>query len=308
MGCHTHNNCLDVTDCGCKTQTKGKCVFYQGVNLACIDATKGDTYDDILTNINSIICNLPTPSGTTYEGTTGEIVITGDVISLDSSITSAITNLQTANSQKSTCLATTVKDITSSTLNITTTNTTSCGRTLNLEYIAPNVPKVQGVVYNILSPISNVGNGFKRIHNLTGYTLANQDEIEIDLILKTINTSPIPLTDNLVTIYDGTTLLNGLSISDRGGLFFRSDCVAVYSNVKILVTIKNINTNLVNSKMSITSYGGIVDYGTTSAVSSKFLLRNDMTLPLSSIVVEFGNAFPSVTSLEQYSVSIKRKI
>lgn len=306
MSCHKHTDC---TPCKvCLNQVHGNCVFYQGATLNCLNVVKGDNYDDILIGLNSIICDLTPPSGTVYTGTANQIVVTGDVISLSPTVTSAITNLQTVVNQHTNCLATTVKNITSSSLNITTTNTTGCGNTLNIEYSAPTPSQTQGIVYNQSSAQPNVGSNYKRIHDLSSYNLSNLDEIEIKLELKTNNISPTPYTNNLITVYDGTTLTNGLAISDRGGLFFLTDATSILTNVNIIITVINTATNKVNIRATMQTYGGITTYETNSSVKGTMSTINNVTVPLNSITVEFGNTFPSATSLEQYTVSIKRKI
>ena len=305
MSCHNHtiNNCEE-----CISQVKGKCVFYQGATLSCLDVVKGDNYDDILAGLNQIICDLTPPSGTIYTGTANQIDVTGDVISLSPTVTSAITNLQTVVNQHTNCLATTVKNITSSSLNITTTNTTGCGNTLNIEYSAPTPSQTQGIVYNQSSAQPNVGSNYKRIHDLSSYNLSNLDEIEIKLELKTNNISPTPYTNNLITVYDGTTLTNGLAISDRGGLFFLTDATSILTNVNIIITVINTATNKVNIRATMQSYGGTALYETDASIKGTMSTVNNVTVPLNSITVEFGNTYPSATSLEQYTVSIKRKI
>ena len=305
MSCHNHT----INDCeNCLNQVKGRCVFYQGATLSCLDVVKGDNYDDILAGLNQIICDLTPPSGTVYEGTTNQIDINGNVISLSSTVTSAITNLQNVVSQNTSCISSTVKNITSSSLTITNTNETACGKTLNIEYSAPTPSQTQGIVYNQSSAQPNVGNNYKRVHDLSSYNLSNLDEIEIKLELKTNNISPTPYTNNLITVYDGTTLTNGLAISDRGGLFFLTDATSILTNVNIIITVINTTTNKVNIRATMQSYGGITTYETNSSVKGTMSTVNNVTVPLNSITVEFGNTYPSATSLEQYTVSIKRKI
>jgi len=306
MSCHKHTDC---TPCKvCLNQVHGNCVFYQGATLNCLDVVKGDNYDDILIGLNSIICDLTPPSGTVYEGTTNQIDINGNVISLSSTVTSAITNLQNVVSQNTSCISSTIKNITSSSLIITNTIETACGKTLNIEYSAPTQPQLQGIVYNQSSAQPNIGNNYKRVHDLSSYNLGNLDEVEIKLELKTNNISPTPYTNNLITVYDGTTLSNGLAISDRGGLFFYSDATSIITNVNIIITVINTATNKVNIRAVMQSYGEFSIYETNVSVGGTTSSINNVTVPLNSITVEFGNTFPLATSLEQYTVSIKRKI
>ena len=80
------------------------------------------------------------------------------------------------------------------------------------------------------------------------------------------------------------------------------------ANVNIIITVINTTTNKVNIRATMQSYGGITTYETNSSVKGTMSTVNNVTVPLNSITVEFGNTYPSATSLEQYTVSIKRKI
>ena len=166
----TCNNCYNPScdsTCGCPQQVKGSCVFYQGANLTCLDVTKGDDYDSILASLNTLICDLVAPTGiqTTLTGC-GSITVTPTSSTnynvCLSTATQTQINSNTSNiATLSACAANTVKDITSTTLTITTASTNTCGRTLNIEVPTPSgTPIVDGIIYSNSTKVeANTGVG-----------------------------------------------------------------------------------------------------------------------------------------------------
>lgn len=163
MSCNCTTPCTSTCPsyCGCTVQVPGTCVFYQGSNLTCIDATKGDTYDSILATINSLICNLTPPSGNTTVVTgCSSITVTPSTASgvttynvcLSSATQTQITN-NTANiATLSACVDSGVLDLVSTDGSVTITvdtPSTGCGRILDLSVPAPSssVP-LDGIIYN----------------------------------------------------------------------------------------------------------------------------------------------------------------
>lgn len=160
----TCNNCYNPScdsTCGCPQQVKGSCVFYQGANLTCLDVTKGDDYDSILASLNTIVCNLVAPSGNTTVVTSScannGIVLTSSTVGstttynvcLNQNVLDDIEANTIDIATLSACVANTVKDITSTTLTITTASTNTCGKTLNIEVPVPSgTPIVDGIIYS----------------------------------------------------------------------------------------------------------------------------------------------------------------
>ena len=166
----TCNNCYNPScdsTCGCPQQVKGSCVFYQGANLTCLDVTKGDDYDSILASLNTLICDLVAPTGiqTTLTGC-GSITVTQTSstnynVCLSTATQTQINNNTSNIATLSACAANTVKDITSSSLTITTASTNTCGRTLNIEVPTPSgTPIVDGIIYSDSTKVeANTGVG-----------------------------------------------------------------------------------------------------------------------------------------------------
>ena len=154
----TCNNCYNPScdsTCGCPQQVKGSCVFYQGANLTCLDVTKGDDYDSILASLNTLICDLVAPTGiqTTLTGcssiTVTQTSSTNYNVCLSTATQTQINNNTSNIATLSACAANTVKDITSTTLTITTASTNTCGKTLNIEVPTPSgTPIVDGIIYS----------------------------------------------------------------------------------------------------------------------------------------------------------------
>jgi hypothetical protein len=166
----TCNNCYNPScdsTCGCPQQVKGSCVFYQGANLTCLDVTKGDDYDSILASLNTIVCNLVAPTGiqTTLTGCDSITVTptssTNYNVCLSTTTQTQINNNTSNIATLSACAANTVKDITSSSLIITTASTNTCGRTLNIEVPTPSgTPIVDGIIYSNSTKVeANTGVG-----------------------------------------------------------------------------------------------------------------------------------------------------
>lgn len=166
----TCNNCYNPScdsTCGCPQQVKGSCVFYQGANLTCLDVTKGDDYDSILASLNTLICDLVAPTGiqTTLTGcssiTVTQTSSTNYNVCLSTATQTQINNNTSNIATLSACAANTVKDITSTTLTITTASTNTCGRTLNIEVPTPSgTPIVDGIIYSNSTKVeANTGVG-----------------------------------------------------------------------------------------------------------------------------------------------------
>jgi hypothetical protein len=185
MSCNCTTPCTSTCPsyCGCTVQVPGTCVFYQGPKLDCIDATKGDTYDSILTTINSIVCGLEPPSGitTTITGCSSILVRNPSTnvfnICLSTTTENQINNNTSNIAALSACIANTVKDITSSdgSVTISTTGTNSCGRTINLQVAAPPTPAVlDGIIYSDSTKVLADGVvGFNQVLKTSSTSIGN---------------------------------------------------------------------------------------------------------------------------------------
>ena len=169
--CTCHSSCNDP--CGCPQQIKGSCVFYQGGNLSCLDVTKGDDYDSILSNLNAIVCDLVTPSGNTtvVAPCNSNIIVTPVTVGstttytvcLSSDVTDDILDNTTNILNLQNCVTNTVANIVSDTLTISTESHNSCGNVLRLEIPTPSgIPIVDGIIYNNINKNgTSIGTGDK---------------------------------------------------------------------------------------------------------------------------------------------------
>jgi len=181
--------------CDCLQQYKGKCVFYNGDNLPCINVTKGDNLEEILTSINNVICDLESPSGisTVVTSCDGNIGVTSNTsegittytVCLSSDITDEIATNTSDIADLQTCVQAGVLDITSSTLDIIVTDVTDCGRTLNIEIASPTgVPTYDGIIYNNSDKSGTSGSTGDKllksfVHDYTTNNISVDDEIRV---------------------------------------------------------------------------------------------------------------------------------
>lgn len=161
MSCNNCNSLSCNSTCGCPQQVKGSCVFYQGANLSCLDVTKGDDYDSILANLNTLICDLVAPTGlqTTLTGC-GSITVTQTSatnynVCLSNATQTQINNNTTNIATLSTCVDNGVLDIVSNDGSILITEDTpssGCGRILDLSVITPTgIVSYDGIIENDFS-------------------------------------------------------------------------------------------------------------------------------------------------------------
>lgn len=217
MSCNNcYNSSCDST-CGCPQQVKGTCVFYQGANLDCLDVTKGDTYDSILANLNTIVCNLQAPSGiqTTLTGcssiTVTQTSATNYNVCLSSATQTQINNNTTNISTLFACVANGVLDITSSTLDITEVDTDVCGRTLNIEIPTPSgVPVLDGIIYNNVDKstyLNTTSNKTLKTHTgnyISVYNLQANDEIRFRATGQVLGDGSLA-DDVIIQLYDSSS-------------------------------------------------------------------------------------------------------
>lgn len=297
------------SDCGCLNQVTSDCVFYKGDYLSCVDVTQGDDLTNILKNIDSLICSIPTPTGVAYVGTPNQIDVTGNVISLSSTVTTQISNLQSNVTALQSCAANTVKAITTtpgSGLTATVTNTNSCGKTINLNYTPPTIPltQKQGIVKNLFT-FPTVGVGYVDTTNLSTYSLGNGDVIKINISLKrlmpnesidTINiTSGINPGFLVITDGGGVTSLNGSALSD----------------IEVILSVKDKATNKLTAYWRSKTYSGSSTPGSyvytdVGGVLFRTGQLTDVTIDVNDLKVIFNNS--DAATLEQFIIEIIRKV
>ena len=241
MACNNcYNSSCDST-CGCPQQVKGTCVFYQGANLDCLDVTKGDTYDSILANLNTLICDLVAPSGNTTVVTSNacsggnNILVTSSTVGstttynvcLNPTLVTQINNNTSNIAGLSACASGLVSNITTSTpgLTITPGSPTTCGRPFTIDYTPTPVDTVDGIVEsnNDKSTYTNTP-GTKVLKTYTNsfastYSLSNGDEIRfrasgqitgdgtnVDEVTIQLfnNLTSLPISDKTVSAFDLT--------------------------------------------------------------------------------------------------------
>jgi hypothetical protein len=296
------------SDCGCLSQVTSDCVFYKGDYLSCVDVTQGDDLTNILKNIDSLICSIPTPTGVAYVGTPNQIDVTGNVISLSSTVTTQISNLQSNVTALQSCAANTVKAITTtpgSGLTATVTNTNSCGKTINLNYTPPTIPltQKQGIVKNLFT-FNTVLGGWVELANLSPYNLNNGDVIKIKISSKRTG---------LNTVYEQITVTSGANpgfeIRTEGGLLTSLNG-ASFSDIEIILSVKNKATNKMTAYWRSKTYSGAVspNYIFTDVGGSLFRTGSltDVTIDVNDLKVIFNTA--DAATLEQFIIEIIRKV
>lgn len=231
------NNCYNPScdsTCGCPQQIKGTCVFYQGANLDCLDVTKGDDYDSILANLNTLICNLVAPSGNTTVVTSNacsggnNILVTSSTVGstttynvcLNPTLVTQINNNTSNIATLSACASGLVSNITTSTpgLTITPGSPTTCGRPFTIDYTPTPVDPVDGIVESDTKKstyTNNPGNILLKSSTFNNFTLNSSlaigDEIRFRLTGQVAGDGS-NVDDVIIQLFNGST---ALSISDK---------------------------------------------------------------------------------------------
>lgn len=224
MACNNCGNDPCTSTCSCLNQVPGKCVFYQGANLTCLDVKKGDDYDSILANLNTLVCDLVTPTGlqTTLTGC-GSITVTQTTatnynVCLSSSTQNQIDNNTTNISTLSACVESGVNDIVSDTLDITDEALSTCGRTLRIEIPTPSgTPTYDGIITNYA--------------NKTTYTNTIGDKILISFNHDYVTNNAITQGDEIRFSANGQILGDGTDVDNiRVELFDATGAIVLQSN------------------------------------------------------------------------------
>ena len=314
MSCNCTTPCTSTCPsyCGCTVQVPGTCVFYQGPYISCLDATKGDTYDSIITKINDIVCDLLPPSGTpSYVGTPGEIIISGNVIGLDSAILNAISTSQTNIANLQNCVQTNVRNITSSSLAITATSVGVCGKTLNIEYTPPAIPltQKQGIIQNVTAP-TTILNGFGYSYDFSSYGLVAGDVIKFKGTLirpgsGTLGEQTYIITDTIVN--NTMTSFANKNATPTSLVYTLDDFEIILSVVSVTPTILTVKTYAVFD--TLTSKTATGPAFVNSFAGSKKVYQFATTLALDITNVRFVFTHPTTDpTQQQYFVQLIRKI
>lgn len=306
------------SDCGCLSQVTSECVFYKGDYLSCVDVTHGDDLTNILKNIDSLICSIPTPTGVAYVGTPNQIDVTGNVIGLSSTVTTQISNLQSNVTALQSCSANTVKAISTTTSGMTITQTSSnaCGKSFAINYTPSATPitEKQGIIDNYVSTTLTVG--YEYIKDIAPYAVKAGDILRIKgTIKKAIN----QIASQDITIYNGSnlgvtntlgvssTMLAGLNKQGNVGSAVRlidfEIILTIVSNVSGNITYKtyaNLQTSLQEptstDKFYLVSPGAIQNYQFTTPIA------------LTGSVLALSFVSTDAPVLEQFIVELIRKI
>ena len=316
--CHRHNsNC----SCACKDQVKGKCVFYQGANLDCLDVSKGDNYDSILVKLNTLICDILPPSGltTVVDSCDGNIEVSSVLVDgvntytvcLNSDITDQITENTNDILTINACLANTVEDLVSDSITITEESSDACGRTLRLEVLPPSgIPVYDGIIYN---NIDNSGtNGFGGKQALKTFTydyvansnISDGDEIRFRAIGQTAAVGGVVDTVQIEIYYGGGILADSFTFSpfaSSGNSSWVVDGVLTVeiSNNSFLYTIRGETSNVANA-----TFSSVKPVGKIGSYDGTFFDTLSIRVYYTNTTMQFGtNNF-----CRQLMVEVRKKI
>lgn len=308
MACNQCTN--SCGDCGCLQNVPAGCVFVDKT-YSCLNLVKGDTFEDVLDSLDAKLCTTPTPSGNSYVGTSGQIDINGNVISLSNAITSAILNQGSAITTVQSCLSNTVKALTvtlKSGLTLTETNSNSCGKTLNLNYTPTptSLSEKQGIIENKVD-WEILTSGYTYSKNLTPYVLKTGDVIKIKGGIRKINIDDseqsISITDSVTTVTVDADTIAPIAGKNK---FIDFEITLPIQSVSGTTTF---NTRVKSLFSVYTSSGG----GSTEVFTDAVYFGNKITqiqavstFNQANFRLIFNNANPGV--LENFTVEILRKI
>lgn len=267
--------------CSCISQIDSKCVFYKGSTTSCLNIPTGATLQTIIQTIDAAICSgLPNPSGHAYisQGTANQIdVVSSTVggattytISLDSTITTDISNLQSSIATLTACCNNSVKEITTSSPGLTVADNGSGSWSVDLTPPS-GTPIHDGIIHNDTTKAGTTGGGGVQIiksfnwNYVTGNGISNEDEIRFRISGQVAASS----TPDTVTfqIYNTTTstVLYSFSPGVPGGSILASSyiCNASLSVISGSTALFNANT-----------VGFVQANGTASGSPSGYFLVN----------------------------------
>jgi len=294
-----YNPSCDST-CGCPQQIKGTCVFYQGANLDCLDVTKGDDYDSILANLNTLICNLVAPSGNTTVVTSNacsggnNILVTSSTVGstttynvcLNPTLVTQINNNTSNIAGLSACASGLVSNITTSTpgLTITPGSRTTCGIPFTIDY-TPTLPTVvDGIIYNNVNKstyLNTTGNKTLKTHTenyISVYNLQANDEIRFRATGQVLGDGSLA-DDVIIQLYDSSSSSVIDTQSVRGfDLVNKQSWIA---NASITVIDESAGTGLYQLEF----FSNSLDNGLMAVPNSnsRFLINKDLS------AVDFDN-------------------
>lgn len=301
------------TDCGCVNTNTSDCVFYKGNYLSCIDVTDGDDLTNILINLNTLICDLPTPSGNAYVGTTDQIDVNGNVISLSNTVLTQLSNNQTDITNLQTCCNASLKKLKTNTptyvsFNPTTGLPNSNGEVyINFTPAAVPLTQKQGVIDNYTTSVT-LTSGYEYTKDFSSYGLKTGDVIKIKGTIRRDNTQT---SAQLLTIYDGGFTTN--SIIASGGTNGIYTPLLPYSLVDfefVLTVVSNSSGNLVvKTYANADTYSGSTNtdfYERSTPLGTKVQFITPLTLSVTNVKLAFNSSDEPI--LEQFIVELIRKI
>ncbi len=305
--CH-RNRCTCPTSCGCLHTIPGNCTIYQGANLNCIDATKGDTYDDILANIDAIICELEPPSGISYIGTENEITVVGNVIGLDPTITTQLTNNQNAITALQAIAP--VKRITTATptyINISPpTGFPNGSGVVNINFIpsASPVSDLQGIVDNITTS-TTLGAGYSYTKDFSSYGLKTGDVIKFKGSIRRTSAQTDEQTFVVTDNFANNTMVSpggAFTISYPYSTTDFTITLSVVSNISNILTVKT--HGIFETYVSFSSTTEFQELS-RSDLSKIYQFTSNLALSLSNVRLLLSSSDSPV--MEEFYVELIRK-
>lgn len=307
-GSHScHGGC--TTSCSCITQTKGNCVFYQGSNLSCLGVTKGDNYDEILVNLNDLVCDLVPPSGIFTTLTTcnsGDISLTLTTpsgipnyrVCLNPNIRTQLdTNTSNINVLDK-CIENGVLNIVSDDIVVSVETTAECGRTLRLDLVSPSgLPTYDGIIYSDLTKSGTSGavgatETLKYWDNdyIASNSLTTGDEIrftvagQIDPTALGTDTVTIELYNTFTaSVIDSTSYSSWLGFPGKQSSFVFNGVISLASLTNGRYTLMLDTNNADNSQFSICNNSSMKSYDVSTynfsylRIAVKFLTTSGAT-------------------------------
>jgi hypothetical protein len=241
-------------NCGCIEQVSGKCVFYQSATTTCLGITKGTTYDNIISAIDTKLCTLGASAVQQVyvtQGTSNEIAVSSATVGntttytvrLDDNVLNHLEAIDSTLSDLEACVSDSIQQITSSSLLVTSGGTFGCGKSVNIEYIGSPI-RTSGILSNdtlntTIAPGTSNQVVLDRVLNFTAKGTTTQDIIELNYSLQVGSSTLFTLNilNDINTIY---------SVS-----FITGDTIVNSVTGKTVINLTSLTTALVNTEIHV---------------------------------------------------------
>lgn len=318
------NSCTD--DCGCLTQTKGSCVFYQGTTTPCLNITKGDNYDKIITTIDSAICSLNPASGntTTVVGTNNQIVSTPSAsgnnktftLSLSPSVLNRFSSIESNITSLQTCCNSSLKTITTNTPSYI--SLTSASGNVNIQFNPSVYTNYSGIVLNdkTLSRTTGINNKELLKTFSRNYSTLNQisDYDEISFVVEGFFRQDIVNRNSDYLIVDLYDSVNGVVLySTQIRPFIVADIISFdfKSSIDVYKTENKLSFSGIFSQNN-TSNGNLGDVNSSGnqSIISKEITISTNTLNNLTINIYYGNTSSTIPNngISKFKVRVEKYI